>query len=858
MSTNTEQRDALHINQNLPPHYPESFIAIGLQKMLERFKKYTHHEEALPVDVVRVYPYYIRTADEVCTELEQGIEPNLIGVILGVKSEKSRPSPDQVMPIGGNVGDETKRAAAFRELREETTIYPSPTSKQIRRGNTFSWREQDETGNRVLKQESYPLEFHTETPFSYRINRRGYPNKRNVTLSSFLVINPHHARSFFPAEEKDKLAGIELLPRDVFSRVLHTGIVHGKHLVGSSTFSDTVSDVEMSQGEVEDRNARLQDLIEYLALVDTQVMRRKIVEKGKYLLKTKYGSDPIHAKTLSQFYKGVQQIGLIPDENGTRPLERGEAQTLVRQAVDEVRIELDAQHFRKKEVEHAQERGSHRHTRLDGTKSLVRKGREALHRRRKKLPDNTNIIVDATTTRVDQLQRRVQTEAHQLRDLLSDGNYGVDILNLLPLLLQTESQTAKTTHAAITFERFLRDAFTLSAAGYMSEHTRSKKGENTLDINSVWNVFSQQGTHTRLLESRRITNGVHQNFIGVISDAFKFDETYVASCWSMIRDFIPKFGDAIQSQDPRNYYLYQVHEERNEVHAATLPELVYLASSHEDDTVRFEAGRKLLTFFKVLFVKDLYDRAVESGSDIFDTVLLNRFGGVVENKEYISNDGTYRMVEIRSNGGTHVIIDKRPTKSEHSTVRKTFEERPENIKDFHTYSIALLSADVAPELCIGQLQSMVDDFMQDLIHTGSSIAVLEDRNNFNRFNEYIAQGNVLERSGKRTGSTGNLILRRKLKLMVTDRDGNTQVCEFSFYPYDEMPDDTWKEDGFMGWKEKVDDDQDYVIRRVLGELGDAYGTRSLYELFFPPNYYPHVVQVRKHASEQKKVNIVLA
>lgn len=81
--------------------------------------------EQKTIDIVRVFPWAVAMADRVAEDLEHGVEPCLIRVLLGRKSDESVISPNMLTPIGGkrrSEHGETKLDAAYRETEEESTI----------------------------------------------------------------------------------------------------------------------------------------------------------------------------------------------------------------------------------------------------------------------------------------------------------------------------------------------------------------------------------------------------------------------------------------------------------------------------------------------------------------------------------------------------------------------------------------------------------------------------------------------------------------------------------------------------------------------------------------------------------------
>ncbi|MBI1862845.1 hypothetical protein HYS00_01855, partial [Candidatus Microgenomates bacterium] len=114
----------------------------------------------------------------------------------------------------------------------------------------------------------------------------------------------------------------------------------------------------------------------------------------------------------------------------------------------------------------------------------------------------------------------------------------------------------------------------------------------------------------------------------------------------------------------------------------------------------------------------------------------------------------------------------------------------------------------------------------------------------------LVNGNA---TGKNTGSNGNKIVRMKTAVTLKERrddgKGKTQVCEFSLYPYADLPKQAL-EAGFMGWHETLSTHREYEVKRLTDPLKGAPGTRSLYDLFFPAAFYPNTHDARQVAADK--------
>ncbi len=195
-----------------------------------------------------------------------------------------------------------------------------------------------------------------------------------------------------------------------------------------------------------------------------------------------------------------------------------------------------------------------------------------------------------------------------------------------------------------------------------------------------------------------------------------------------------------------------------------------------------------------------------------------------------------------------VIVDEKPYKSLMSVIRKSFEERVEDIVDVFSCSIVLPN-DAYGNYSFSERMRMMneqtDDFLNFLQETypGWKVYRLEDKQTFENYYDAIA-GKDFSAGGKRTGSKGDLLIRRKVKIQMTDPDGKNYFYEIAIYPVESFSDQDHEKEkalGLMAWKEKIEDDPDYSLKRILFPLRGALGLHSIYELFNPPSVYPELI-----------------
>ena len=139
---------------------------------------------------------------------------------------------------------------------------------------------------------------------------------------------------------------------------------------------------------------------------------------------------------------------------------------------------------------------------------------------------------------------------------------------------------------------------------------------------------------------------------------------------------------------------------------------------------------------------------------------------------------------------------------------------------------------------------MVEQFTTFIKKQYPNTEFIDDRNTYDKLN-----GGDFKTDGKRTGSKGNLIIRRKLAAGITDNE-HKYWCEFTFYPFqntDQMPDpETARKKKLMGYDEKMRDDLSYPLRRVLIPIKGALGNNSWAGLVFPQSIYPEIIPFHNH------------
>jgi hypothetical protein len=281
--------------------------------------------------------------------------------------------------------------------------------------------------------------------------------------------------------------------------------------------------------------------------------------------------------------------------------------------------------------------------------------------------------------------------------------------------------------------------------------------------------------------------------------------------------------------------LYQDFVLINEVENANYGKLLSLFlgldtkrnDAHGERLIKFESGRQLLLLLKSLAGIKYYNKIMMTNRDSgrFQEA-LNSFFSSPTREEIIEIDENQKMrIRIRQRNGIDFIVDEKPFKTFTSFLRKSFYENIENISDFNSVSIVFYNHN---QNNINAAKELIDEFMQYLSSQfpGFSVNIEDEKTygtaNFENFklNEKI--------SGKRVGSQSGKLVRTKLIISLDE-----EKLELTVYPFFSLKETNGN---FWGWLEKITDDKNYVVRRLLA---GANGIPSLYDLLFPPDLYPH-------------------
>jgi len=433
-------------------------------------------------------------------------------------------------------------------------------------------------------------------------------------------------------------------------------------------------------------------------------------------------------------------------------------------------------------------------------------------------------------------EKKEEQKKHPLVEVLTSGFLGKEILYYLPELAINGvdwSGLEEAPEGVRIFVDFLKG----SLEGFLKRPVNLSSGEQI--------TFSSIEEYKNFLISGKIgdVNWVINQFDGFLKG--RLEEIFGVSS-ERIQDVESKVGNFLKElmQETRvSGGLYQEYTLVNEVQNSSLGRLVNLFlgldikknTSYADRIIRFEAGRQLLFILKGLTLIERFYQIRESFQRGCLQLKFERFFDSIEGENLV-NIGEGKKIRVRYRRGG-IIYDEKPTKSFTSFLRKSFEERKEDIVDFYNINlIPILENNVDdPVQYITTIINTVKDYIKR--DFGEEIKVSEIRW---YGTENFQQGKHLIVDGKRQGSQGDRLVRGKVIMKL-----GSEFLELVIYPYFSLE---GNEDGYWGWLEKIKDDENYGERRLLA--GENC-TPSFYDLVFPQVLYPHHYKHRLNSPYHK-------
>ncbi len=412
-----------------------------------------------------------------------------------------------------------------------------------------------------------------------------------------------------------------------------------------------------------------------------------------------------------------------------------------------------------------------------------------------------------------------------LIEALDSGYLGKDILYFLPDIAEHGIDwpgLEKTTEGVKKFIGFLKDVF----VNFLQERGVTEEEYRNL-------MTDPQKT---LEEKLALINSLNIFFREKLKEIFSVNDNQLNTTNIFIQNFLRDLSNEMKVADPNlTAGLYQDFTLTNEVANANFGYLLSLFLGYDtkinneeaERLIRFEAGRQLLLLFKAMAGIKYYLNELDNVNNGKLQNAVNNFFGPIVGEEIVTLDKHTKMrIRIRQRNGKKFIVDEKPTKSFTSFLRKSLEEEFNKICDFYSLSIVFLdgiSGQEEVELFINQFNEFLKNQFPD------SETVIKDMRTY-ASEDYFSQKNKEQKiSGKRSGSESSRMVRTKLLLSL--KTGNTEeLLELTIYPFFSI-----KDNFYWGWLEKIADDRNYLVRRLVA---GKKGIPSLYDLLFPPKLYP--------------------
>lgn len=761
------------------------------------------------VDVSRAFPYAFRTPQNILDSLDKYLaHPNgkipIIEIFLAHKTKESKYSANHLSPIGGKMlPGESPLQTAYRRVHEESTLVCSPL------------------------QEEYWNRFFIDGSFNYDVAGNGSQpyEKRRVHFSVFPVVNPQIVTSVYPIQEDSKIDGFFGLSiaelNQAFDSGKHTDKATGKifPLQGHITKLRNIPDITLSKGNRHERTRILNKVTQIIKYQESKA-RSILYDKLAFLAVTKMGfSGENLPKVKDKSNKLEDLLVILKNSFGDK------FNQFFTEAYSAVLGQLYMTHFRIQEEKYKDR--------------PIRKHR-------------SGILEFLKLKKETQINKTLLAEAEEIKERMVKGNFSTDVLHFLPLFINMEqSVKGRTTRLIVELARFMRD---------LTKETTINGPYRSIDELKEFFKDSNILLETKLEYSQKFD----ERLVNILAAVFQTDQKSITGAWTSASRFIPDLAEDAKSADQKLSRLYQFHELRNEVANSSLGQTFLLAlgvdlkdNGTDWPVVKFEALRQLTFFLKILFVNPVYEDIVRRKPHPVDLAINSFFGPVVDNRLIILNEKSVKrkmpVTYRRTLNGDELIIDEKPTKSLRSTVRKGLEENIEDIADIQSSAVVLpneIYNHLKPDERINFINQQADGFLEFLKSNYPSwqIEIMEDYNTFNNYKNAL-NGQPVSDGGKRTGSKGDLLIRRKIKLKMIDKKSKDSYnYELVFYPFEQFKDISYEEageerlTGLMGWREKMEDDPSYSLRRLVYPLRGALGLKSIYELLFPPSLYPESVE----------------
>lgn len=444
------------------------------------------------------------------------------------------------------------------------------------------------------------------------------------------------------------------------------------------------------------------------------------------------------------------------------------------------------------------------------------------------------------------LEKESMDQKNELIKVLNSGYLGKDLLYYLPKLAQHGfdwNGVEQATEGVQIFTQFLNQVFNDFCQKQNLTETQYQEQLNNPNLT---------------LESRlNLINQLNESFCTQLKKTFKVSDQDLAQALIISQEYFRNLLNDMKIADSNlTKGLYQDFTLLNEVNNANYGTLLSLFLGFDtkvnrpefSNLIRFEAGRQLILLFKTLSSIKYYQEEVNKVINGRLSTAINNFFGYIDTETIVELDKNKNLrmrKRIANNNKTYYIDEKPVIKSTISFLRKTFEERYEDIHDLLSISVVYPQESQPTESQIKRSNSQLIDSIKQFLHKefpGSRISTDDERSYGT--DKYVkwstGESDQVNVNGKRKGSQSNLFVRTKLYLTLDD-----ETLELGIYPRLTITEPNCP---FKGWKERMNDDDDYAIRRVLA---GENGMPSFYDLLFPPEFYPHHYYQRLCSSYHK-------
>jgi hypothetical protein len=426
--------------------------------------------------------------------------------------------------------------------------------------------------------------------------------------------------------------------------------------------------------------------------------------------------------------------------------------------------------------------------------------------------------------------RERQEDKSNIELAVNDGFYGKDVLYFLPEIAKNGENWSGLKNAT-EGTRFFMEYLT----GSLNDFLQSEG----IDKNRFKLLLENQ--KTPIIQKTEWFNKLNNFFLEKIKGTFKINDSEVSQVYNYVREIFSEFSKEIKLADPNLIHgLYQDYALSNEINNANFGRLLSLFlgidikknNAEADNLIRLEAGRHLLFLLKGMAGIKYFNAETEKIKNGYLQHAVEDFFGAISEQKLIQISGKDMRVNLRKshNSEMKVIVDEKNSKTFFSFLRKGFEQKMEKIKDFYAVGIVFTDSN---EDNIEAGKNLLNNFVAYIGSNYKGFGVETDEYK-DHTEEYKEKKRPDIATGKRVGSMGDRLVRIKCIIRL----GQEQM-EMTIYPLFSLASDKY----FAGWKEKIEDDPQYSVRRML--IGKN-GIPGLYSLIYPPEvfFYHHQQKIR--------------